>query len=467
MFNHLKNRKAAILLATLVLILAQLACGTSTTDQQATALPPTASSVQETSEPTAEATVTPTVTPTKEPTPSEQPATAAPAVQAIVLGAQGFGQNGQELAYAFLVENPNQGTAINTTEYQVAFYNAAGTVVGTDTGYINQLLPGQTLGLSGWMTLDEGITVDSVQIQLDAGFPESSDLTTTFTTDRISYYPNEFYSTATGVITNPFAFDITDLRVSAIVYNAAGEIIGGGFTYLGFILANASTGVEVFVTSAGEVDHIDLYPTLSGLSVQSTAAELPADAQGIVVLKQGFGQILISAGYGMLVQNPNAAYSVEGAMYSVTLYAADGSVITATDSFIDTLLPNQTLGVSGVLYGDELAGATAEFFVYTGRLEAATEMPTFTAQNVVYTPDDYFPTVTGVIVSPYTQDISNLRVSAICYNRAGEIVGGGFTYLDFVPANGTAAVEVELTCTSATATVELYAAVASLSEFGE
>ena len=49
-------------------------------------------------------------------------------------------------------------------------------------------------------------------------------------------------------------------------------------------------------------------------------------------------------------------------------------------------------------------------------------------------------------------------------NEAGEIIGAGFTYLDFVPANGKAAVEVGITSAGKPATVELHAAVSALSD---
>jgi hypothetical protein len=58
-----------------------------------------------------------------------------------------------------------------------------------------------------------------------------------------------------------------------------------------------------------------------------------------------------------------------------------------------------------------------------------------------------------------------LRVSAIVYNEAGDIIGGGFTYLDFAPANDKTAVEVSITCIGTPAKIELYATVSSLSDF--
>jgi hypothetical protein len=90
-----------------------------------------------------------------------------------------------------------------------------------------------------------------------------------------------------------------------------------------------------------------------------------------------------------------------------------------------------------------------------------------TAENVTYVPDEHFPKVTAQIVSPYDKDITNVRISAILYNDAGEIIGGGCSYLDYVPANGKAAAEVSVASTGIRSTIELYATVSALSELEE
>ena len=60
-----------------------------------------------------------------------------------------------------------------------------------------------------------------------------------------------------------------------------------------------------------------------------------------------------------------------------------------------------------------------------------------------------------------------MKVSAIAYNENGEIIGSGFTFLDFAPANGKAAVEVSVTVDGTPTSVEIFATFSSLSEFGE
>ena len=91
-------------------------------------------------------------------------------------------------------------------------------------------------------------------------------------------------------------------------------------------------------------------------------------------------------------------------------------------------------------------------------------MPAFTGENVSFQADRFSSTVTGQIVSPYTKDVTNVKAMAVAYNEAGEIVGGGFSYVDFVPAGGKAAVEVQVVVTGTPAKVELYATVSSLSD---
>lgn len=72
--------------------------------------------------------------------------------------------------------------------------------------------------------------------------------------------------------------------------------------------------------------------------------------------------------------------------------------------------------------------------------------------------------VTGQIVSPYSKDFTHIWVSAILYDGEGEIIGGGRTTLDFIPANSRAAVKVPVDLAGVPATAELYGRIMLLSE---
>ncbi len=460
----------------LVLLVVSLACGSSTTKELSEATQPTATTgaevVEHTPTPAGES-VTPTTPrptatrrPTATPKPTAIPASPTPQPEAIQIVTYGFGQDGREAGFAFIVENPNPGLAFEDSRYQIAAYNADGVVVETESGYLELLLPGQKLGIGGTIFLDEGITVDKIEVQLSEGNAVATEPIPTFAVDAVSYTADEYFPTVTGVISSPYKRDINDLRVSAVVYNAAGEIIGGGFTFLNFILADGSTGVKVSVTSAGDIAEVELYPVISGLSLLTSDTKLPSEATDLVLVKYGFGQDGNQAGFGMLIENPNEGFSVESTQYHLTAYAENGNVLAVEEGYVNVLLPKQTLGVGGQFYlKDGVTVARLDVQIKSGNFEAADAIPFFTAETVTYQTSDYLPKVTGQIISPYNKDITDVRVSAIVYNEAGDIIGGGFTYVDFVPANGKAAASVSVTAGGKPATAELYTSPSSLSEY--
>jgi hypothetical protein len=460
-----------------------LACGSSTTDEleeaaqpaavepqeEPTEKPAQAESQEEPSSAETDETAAPEPTeepPTAVPEPTEVPPTSTPEPEPIIVTEQGFGQDGKEVGYAFLVENPNMGFSYEGSKYQVAAFDADGTVIDTDSGYLTVLLPGQTLGVASSMYVDEGAVVSSIDIQLNAGDAEATDQIPNFSTDSVSYFPDEYFPSVTGLISSPYNRDFKNVHVSAVLYDAAGEIIGGGFTFVNFILANESAGVDVNVTGVGEVSSYELYPSLSSLSLLGSAADIPPDAVDLNLLNYGFGQSDSEAGIGLLVENPNDNYSLENSQYHVTAFASDGSVLGTEEGYINVLLPNQILGIGADIYPEGEAPIDSIVTqIRTGEFVESEPVPTFTSDNTAYLPDQHFPKVTGLIVSPYNTDVTNVRVSAVLFDAEGNIIGSGYTFLDFVPGNGQAAVEMTVTSDGAPATVELYTTVTSMSEF--
>jgi hypothetical protein len=157
---------------------------------------------------------------------------------------------------------------------------------------------------------------------------------------------------------------------------------------------------------------------------------------------------------------------VESSQYLATVFAEDGRVIDTDDGYISVLLPGETLGVGGLLVSvDDTPIARIEAHLLPGKYVESEPVPVFTAKDVVYRAGDWSDTVSGQITSPYNVDISNLLVSALVYNVDGEIVGGGLTFLDFIPADGHAAVAVPVDARGAVDQSEIYATVSSLSIF--
>ncbi len=467
-----RNKSFIWFIPFLILIFVTLACGSSTSEKLQDSVSPIEES-QTDSEINSSFDDAPTETATKEPTeaPTEEP-TEAPTVtpskeiQKLELVKQGFGQDDSFGSYAFILENPNQNSSINNSKFQIAIYDANDTILTTESGYIDVVLPGQILGIAGDLYLDEGQVISKIEVQIKDGDPENADPMPTIETSNINYFIGDYFSYVTGEINNPYDIDLTDLRVSAILYDVAENIIGGGYTYLDFILANTSTGISILMEDYGDVNSIEIYPIISGWTFFESDSEKPEDAASLSLTKFGLGNDAYGTGYGFLVENPNSNYTLEESQYHVTGYSADGSVLCTDEGYINSIFPNQILGIGGDLYpASDAVLDYIEIQIKDGKFVESEIVPFFTAENAQFINDAYFPKVTGTIVNPYTSDISDLIVNAIAYNEAGDIIGGGYTYIDFILAGGKTAAEVSITVSDVPASVELYATFSYLSAF--
>ena len=405
--------------------------------------------------------------PDPEPEADPEPLTVLKA-EPLILGKTGFGQNNQEMGYAATVTNPNTDLAMMNIPYQIAVYDLDNKVINTDGGYIDYILPGEMLGIGGIIYLDEGVKAAKIEVQLSGGEPVATELSESFGVDKITYVPTEYYSTVRGVISNPYDQDMTSLKVSAILYDEADQIVGGGNTYLSFLLANGSAGVIIPVSSSKDVSRVEIYPAITSYYELEYQSQAPDGARNLVVVKQGFGQNNTNLGIGTMLENPNQDYAIENSMYQSTSYSDDGSVLGVSTGYINLVLPTQMLGVADSQYLDEGAIVSrVDVQIKTGNFTELTIIPMFTSENVTFIPDEYSPQVTGEIINPYSKEVSNIRVDAIAYNDAGEIIGSGYTYLNFIPANSKAAVSVYVTVAGTPAKVEIYAVPSVLTDIVE
>ncbi|HLI51000.1 MAG TPA: hypothetical protein VKU87_04340 [Thermomicrobiaceae bacterium] len=211
----------------------------------------------------ASATLVPTATPSPTPAPSPSPVT-----QNLQVIASGFGQNDNgQIGYAFIVKNPNSALGISNSQYQVAAYDSSGTVLKTDSNYINIIRPGETFGVGGQLFLDKGQKAAKIEVQVSTGTTGAMTDTTDLTTDKATYsadgYGDEQVS---GVVNNPWKVDVKEVRVSAVTYDASGKINGGGFTFVDFVPAGGHAAATVQVTTSGKPAKVELYAVLTSLS---------------------------------------------------------------------------------------------------------------------------------------------------------------------------------------------------------
>jgi len=189
-----------------------------------------------------------------------------PGGRPLTLGAHGFGQHGTQLGYAFLLENPNDTLVVRDVQYHVTAYNAVGEVLATDDGRLDVLLPGEKLGVGGNVPLEHQEPISHVEVailpgkyQLSAGIPPFRIVDAVYRDDAVQPY-------ATGRLTNPYAQNVTHLRLSAVAYNASGKIIGGGYAPLESLPAQGEVTAEVPVVSSEVPARVELYATRTALT---------------------------------------------------------------------------------------------------------------------------------------------------------------------------------------------------------
>jgi hypothetical protein len=436
-------RMLALPLIFLLLLLPALACGSSTTEKLSEASQGSTSSAEVSQAAQANS---------REPEQSGAQTSSRPQelstaqAEKLRVVSVGFGQKDQEVGFAFLVENPNSSYSVENSQYQLVAYNAEGAVIKTESGYIELVLPNQRLGIAGTTFLDQGINVAKVELQLSKGNAVPAESLPAFTIGQVAYFDDDTFPFVTGIIGNLYSKDITNLRVSAVAYDDSGQIIGGGFTYLNFILANGSTGVKISLTSSPHIANIEIYPVLSGLSNLNVSDALPGGVAKPRLIKTGFGQRDQEASFAFLVNNPNPGHSIEDSQYRAVAFDSNNVVLTVEEGYIVVLVPNQTLGVASTFYVPEGANISrVDLQLKEGNFEQTEALPGFTSENITFIDSDFSDKVTGEVVSPYNKDVTNVRASAISYNEAGDIIGGGFTFIDFIPANGRTAAEVLVT----------------------
>jgi len=206
-------------------------------------------------------------------------------------------------------------------------------------------------------------------------------------------------------------------------------------------------------------------PPSSSAPVVIPVVPSPTGPPGLRVVTSGFGQNGQEIEAGFIVENTGSS-ALESSQYQVTAYASDETVLTTNTNYIAAILPGQRLGIGTDLFeSDKTPVARLDVQVKAGTTSTKNLPPAFTTDKATLKPDKTSPHVIGIVRSSYTKDIKNIRVSAILYDGTGRIIGAGFTFADFIPANGQSAVDMSVTYTGTPAKVELYAVLSSLSDY--
>jgi hypothetical protein len=442
------KKRLLIVLFVIFPLLVGLACLGSQPDPTATPTEePTEEITEEpTEEPTEEATKEPTEEPTEEATEEpteeateEQPAGDAGGDDLVMLEKSLWLQEEDTVFVAFFFENPTD-QVFEDMEYTVYLWDANDEEIESDSSSIRWIFPNQTFGIAFNFYLDEGVTVSSASVDWEHESTFAPDgFTNPFGSEGVTYWENGGFPMVTGKITNVNTDTYTDIRVNVICYDAADEIIGGGYTYIDFVPGEDYMGFATYIDSFGEVASVEVFPTFSYLTVYYEGSEFWSE---ISILDDYFyeGEWGDIQG-GAVVQNNTDTVLSDSILYA-TFYDADGNVTTVGSDYIDILLPGDSLGLSPWVFSPPDGAVTTQYdiLVLPGDYEDGYELMEnpFVVDDAVLT-GDYNDEVLVTFTNNYSKSVSEVDVYVLLYDAEGKIIGGGSDWTEEPVAAGASA----------------------------
>lgn len=378
----------------------------------------------------------------------------------------GFGQvpDSEEVGYGFLVRN-NSSSTLDFTEYDIVAYDQSGAPLEDDFGYIDMLLPGETRGIGGSIYVPEGATVGSVQVQITSGDPTTTDFPQPFTVSNVNYFGEEFFPTVTAAISSPYNEAVEDLDINAVLFDDAGNIIGGGYGLVAFVLPGQIAPADAPVASSTPPARVEVYVNASSLT-EFASDNNDADGQQPTIVQAGWSMSPdgFDAGYGILVENPNSGLVVHYLRFQVTAYDDAGRIVALDASYIAGLFPNERFGIGGSIYPPEgVVIASMEMQVLASNFIAANISNPLSVSDVAYSDSLFGGAVTGTVTNNHSAELASIETHAIAFNANGDIIGGGWGFADEpAPAGGQTTAEVMISVAETPASVQLYATVGNL-----
>lgn len=152
------------------------------------------------------------------------------------------------------------------------------------------------------------------------------------------------------------------------------------------------------------------------------------------------------AAWGVLISNPNDTLIATSVDVTVTFLDENDGVIGSTSDSLAALLPGQTAALADSTYEDVSGLADLRVQVRArGWEEADGEVGSFVTSGVSVRPVEYGGwTVTGSVESTFVDDFEDVYAVAVLRDADGAIVGGAWTFVDFVPGGGDTSFQIDM-----------------------
>jgi hypothetical protein len=165
------------------------------------------------------------------------------------LADSGFGQNDQRLAVYFTVENPTN-TALRDVPYLLTLEGASAPL--TSTGVVDLILAGERQTVVRTLFLLDEVEISDVTVELGTGttmgLAKELEYPAVLNTRYRSAASGLEYDQAQVVLDNTMDEPLTNLNMTALIYNEAGAVIGAGSRHWSGVLAQGTTRPSLDMT---------------------------------------------------------------------------------------------------------------------------------------------------------------------------------------------------------------------------
>jgi len=365
----------------------------------------------------------------------------------LIIVLENFGVVEDEAYVGFVMKNQKTDLSLTGVEYTINIMDGDGIIVGQENNKFPWLLPEQSLGIFFRVSLnEENPPAEKYNIVLEFEETSQPELSQDpFTSEKIKLWESGYWPIVTGVIKNSDTNIYTDVRTSILCYDAAGQIVGGGYEYIDFVPGQGQMGFSTYLDNYDDVDSIEVFPILTYMS---DSYEDTPEFWGMTYIPDENYYLSASDEIygGTVIQSNLDDQTLEDVILNVTFYDDEGYVISHGSQDIDYFLPGDTVGVSPFIDSpDDLPSLSYyETRIFPGDFAEDFELTetVFTVNSTELT-GDYSDKVKVNFTNTYDKLVTEVDIFVLVYDASGNIIGGGDTYYDEpIPAGGSGEYEI-------------------------
>jgi len=194
--------------------------------------------------------------------------------QGITIVPDRFDESRREGTFAVVLQNPHEDWLAQGVQVSVAFLDESGSEVGADDGFVEVVLPGQSVAVANLFFDAPTVPVTALDVQVDvARWRQTGPMEGGFSITEVQTGEAEFSGVRTTfLIESDFDEVLTDVGITAVYRAADGRIIGGYDAFVERLEPGVPTPAEIDLLAnvdPAQIAATELYPTAAFGSVPS------------------------------------------------------------------------------------------------------------------------------------------------------------------------------------------------------